>query len=37
MKHPLVSTADSVLPLDELKPFVRDLRLLVTTDTGPSH
>jgi len=25
------------LPLDVLKPFVRDLRLLVTTDSGPRH
>jgi heptosyltransferase-2 len=30
--HPL-----HLLPLDVLKPFVRDLKLLVTTDTGPRH
>ena len=26
-----------LVPLDVLKPFVRDLKLLVTTDTGPRH
>jgi heptosyltransferase-2 len=35
MRHPPVSTADSLVPLDELKPIIRDLKLLITTDTGP--
>ncbi len=35
MKHRPISTARSIVPLDELKPLVRDLALLVTTDTGP--
>lgn len=26
-----------LVPLDLLKPFIRDLKLLVTTDTGPRH
>ena len=26
-----------LVPLDALKPFIRDLELLVTTDTGPRH
>ncbi len=37
MRHPVISTADDHVPLDELKVFIRDLRLLVTTDTGPRH
>ena len=37
MRHRPVSTANSLVPLDELKALVRDLRLLVTTDTGPRH
>ncbi len=37
MKTPVINTASSVLPLDVLKPFIRDLRLLVSTDTGPRH
>ncbi len=32
-----VSTASSPLDLDLLKPFVRDLALLITTDTGTRH
>lgn len=32
-----ISTADNRIPLDELKPLIRDLALLVTTDTGPRH
>jgi heptosyltransferase-2 len=30
-----INTASRPLPLDVLKPFIRDLALLVTTDTGP--
>ena len=37
MKSKPISTVNSIIPLDELKPLVRDLRLLVTTDTGPRH
>lgn len=37
MREPAVSTADDLVPLDELKALVRELRLLVTTDTGPRH
>ena len=37
MRHRPISTASSLVPLDELKALVRDLRLLVTTDTGPRH
>lgn len=35
METPVVNTARRILPLDVLKPFVRDLKLLVSTDTGP--
>ncbi|MCZ6794979.1 MAG: lipopolysaccharide heptosyltransferase II [Planctomycetota bacterium] len=37
MKSRPLSTADHPLGLDLLKPFVRDLSLLVTMDTGPRH
>ncbi len=32
---PVINTASEILGLDVLKPFVRDLVLLVSTDTGP--
>ena len=32
-----ISTADDPIPLGELKPIIRDLAVLVTTDTGPRH
>jgi heptosyltransferase-2 len=35
MKYPPINTSARPLPLDILKPFIRDLKLLVTTDTGP--
>ena len=34
METPVISTASDILPLDVLKPIVRDLDLLVSTDTG---
>ncbi len=37
MKSGVISTADNRVPLDELKPLIRDLKLLITTDTGPRH
>ncbi len=37
MSTPVVNTARALLPLDVLKPFIRDLRLLISTDTGPRH
>ena len=37
MARPHVNTARQVLGLDLMKPFVRDLSLLVTTDSGPRH
>jgi heptosyltransferase-2 len=35
MERKPINTAARPLPLDVLKPFIRDLKLLVTTDTGP--
>jgi heptosyltransferase-2 len=32
-----INTGDDPIPLGELKPTIRDLALLVTTDTGPRH
>ncbi len=37
MRHKPIYDRSNFVPLDLLKPFVRDLRLLVTTDTGPRH
>ncbi|MBI4582661.1 MAG: lipopolysaccharide heptosyltransferase II [Planctomycetes bacterium] len=37
MKRRPISTAADPVPLDVLKPLVRDLKLLVTTDTGTRH
>ena len=37
MQTPVINTAQNILPLDVLKPIIRDLQLLVTTDTGPRH
>ena len=34
MATPVINTAQEILALDVLKPFVRDLSLLLTTDTG---
>ncbi len=35
METPVINTAPDILPLDVLKPVVRDLKLMVSTDTGP--
>ena len=35
MRHKPIDTSERMVPLDALKPFIRDLKLLVTTDTGP--
>lgn len=35
MRTPVINTASHILPLDVLKPLVRDLKLMVSTDTGP--
>jgi len=32
-----INTADSIIPLDDLKAFVERLSLMVTTDAGPRH
>lgn len=37
MKHRPIYDPKNLVPLDILKPFVRDLKLMVTTDTGPRH
>ncbi len=37
MKTRPISPAADLVPCDELKPPPRDLKLLVTTDTGPRH
>jgi heptosyltransferase-2 len=37
MRHRPIFDRGRLVPLDALKPFVRDLELLVTTDTGPRH
>ncbi len=37
MRHKPIYDRSRLVPLDVLKPFVRDLKLLVTTDTGPRH
>jgi heptosyltransferase-2 len=37
MRSRPISTAADPIPLGELKPFIRGLRLLVTTDAGPRH
>ncbi len=37
MSTPVINTARHILGLDVLKPFIRDLTLLVSTDTGPRH
>lgn len=37
MRRAPVYDPTRLIPLDLLKPIVRDLRLLVTTDTGPRH
>ncbi len=37
MKHKPIYDPKRLVPLDVLKPFVRDLKLMVTTDTGPRH
>lgn len=37
MEEPAISTSKAPLDLDTLKPFIRDLGLLVTTDTGTRH
>lgn len=37
METPVINTADDILPLDVLKAIVRDLKLLLSTDTGPRH
>jgi heptosyltransferase-2 len=37
MKTAPINTAERPLGLDLLKPFVRDVKLLVTTDSGPRH
>jgi heptosyltransferase-2 len=36
-KNAPVSTADEIVPLDDLKSHVRRLDLLITTDSGPRH
>jgi heptosyltransferase-2 len=37
MRTKPIYSPSRLLPLDVLKPVIRDLRLLVTTDTGPRH
>jgi heptosyltransferase-2 len=37
MRTAPINTAQRPLGLDLLKPFIRDVRLLVTTDSGPRH
>ena len=37
METPVINTSSDILPLDVLKPVIRDLQLLVTTDAGPRH
>jgi len=37
MQHRPVYDRSRIFPLDVLKPVIRDLKLLVTTDTGPRH
>jgi len=37
MRYRPVYDRSRILPLDVLKPVIRDLKLLVTTDTGPRH
>ena len=37
METPVINTADDILPLDVLKATIRDLKLLLSTDTGPRH
>jgi heptosyltransferase-2 len=37
MKQPAVNTSKNIVPLDDLKAYIAECGLLVTTDSGPRH